>query len=145
VTTHPLRSELRAAVEAAQNKKAGSITLLDLSGLGAFTNYFLLCTGFSTRQVTAIAEEIEEQVRRLGPRPEHREGRSESEWVLLDYGGFIVHVFTERARQFYDLDRLWRSARRTEFSSDAADGVRAGGATHRHPAADSHARAKESA
>jgi ribosome-associated protein len=114
VKTNSLRPELRLAVEAAQNKKAGSVTLLDLSGLGAFTEWFLVCTGFSTRQVTAIAEEIEEQLHGLGLRIEHREGTSESEWVLLDYGGFLVHIFTERARHFYDLERLWRAARRIE-------------------------------
>jgi ribosome-associated protein len=89
--------------------------LLDLSGLGAFTSYFLLCTGFSTRQVSAIADEIEQQLGRIGLKLMHREGRGDSEWVLLDYGNFLVHVFTERARLYYDLERLWRSARRFAF------------------------------
>ena len=73
---------------------------------------FLLCTGFSTPQVAAICDEIEEQLSKLGLKLAHREGRGDAEWMLLDYGGFIVHVFTERARHFYDLERLWRSARR---------------------------------
>jgi ribosome-associated protein len=115
VKTESLRPELRLAIEAAQNKKAGSVTLLDLKGLGAFTEWFLVCTGFSTRQVSAIGEEIEEQLHKLGLRLEHREGNSASEWVLLDYGSFLVHVFTERARHFYDLERLWRAARRIEI------------------------------
>lgn len=110
-----LRSDLRCAVEAAQNKKASNVTLLDLSGLGAFTNHFLLCTGFSARQVSSIGEEIEEQLERSGLRLQHREGRGESEWVLLDYGHFLVHIFTERARGYYDLERLWRSAKRIVF------------------------------
>ena len=114
-----LRPELRCAIEAAHNKKAGSVTLLDLAGLGAFTGYFLICTGFSERQVAAIATEIEDQLHRLGVRIQHREGGSESEWVLLDYGNFLVHVFTERARIFYDLERLWRSAKRMEFVDPA--------------------------
>jgi ribosome-associated protein len=107
-----LPSELRCAVEAAQNKKAAGITLLDLSDLGAFTGWFLICTAFSTPQVSAIADEIEGQLHRLGLRAEHREGRGNSEWVLLDYGGFLVHIFTERARLFYDLERLWRPAKK---------------------------------
>ena len=119
--TENLRPELRCAIEAAHNKKAGSVTLLDLDGLGAFTGYFLICTGFSERQVSAIANEMEDQLHRLGVRIRHREGGSESEWVLLDYGNFLVHVFTERARTFYDLERLWRSAKRTEFVDPAID------------------------
>jgi ribosome-associated protein len=110
-----LRPELRIAIEAAQDKKAANIILLDLSGLGAFTSYFLVCTGFSTRQVSAIADEIEQQLGRIGLKLMHREGRGDSEWVLLDYGNFLVHVFTERARLYYDLERLWRSARRLVF------------------------------
>ncbi len=110
-----LRPELRIAIEAAQDKKAANVTLLDLSGLDAFTSYFLLCTGFSTRQVSAIADEIEQQLGRIGLKLMHREGRGDSEWVLLDYGNFLVHVFTERARLYYDLERLWRSARRVVF------------------------------
>jgi ribosome-associated protein len=112
VNTEKLPPELRCAVEAAQNKKAAGVTLLDLSDLGAFTGWFLICTAFSTPQVDAIADEIEGQLHRLGLRVEHREGRGNSEWVLLDYGGFLVHIFTERARFFYDLERLWRPAKK---------------------------------
>jgi ribosome-associated protein len=120
VKMESLRPELRCAIEAAHNKKAGGVTLLDLAGLGAFTGYFIICTGFSERQVSAIANEIEQQLHKMGVRIQHREGGSESEWVLLDYGSFLVHVFTERARIFYDLERLWRSAKRTEFVDPAA-------------------------
>ena len=102
---------VRLAVEAAQNKKAAGITILDLSGLGAFTSYFIICTGFSSPQVQAICTEVEEQLyRNLRRSPQHREGHGSSEWALLDFGSFIVHVFGERARQYYDLERLWRSA-----------------------------------
>lgn len=110
-----LRPELRCAVEAAHNKKAANVTLLDLTGLGAFTNHFLLCTGFSARQVSSIGEEIEAQLEKEGWKLQHREGGGESEWVLLDYGSFLVHIFTERARGYYDLERLWRSAKRIVF------------------------------
>ena len=102
---------VRLAVEAAQNKKAAGISVLDLSGVGAFTSYFVVCTGFSSPQMQAICTEVEEQLhKKLGRVPEHREGRASSEWALLDFGSFIVHVFSEQARHFYDLERLWRSA-----------------------------------
>ena len=112
-----LRPELRVAIEAAQEKQAAEVTLLDLEGLGAFTNYFLLCTGFSARQVEAICDEVEEKLARIGMRLRHREGQSGGDWMLLDFGSLIVHVFTERARHFYDLERLWREARRIEFEN----------------------------
>ncbi len=106
---------VRAAIEAAQEKQAADVVLLDLAGLGAFTDYFLVCTGFSSPQVAAICDEIEEQLDRIGTRRIHREGKAGSDWMLLDFGGLVVHVFTERARHFYDLERLWRAARRIEF------------------------------
>ena len=116
-----LRPELRAAIEAAQEKQAAEVTLLDLQGLGAFTDHFLLCTGFSSRQVEAICDEVERRLAEIGMRLMHREGQAGGDWMLLDFGALIVHVFTERARRFYDLERLWRAARRVEFrdSSDA--------------------------
>ena len=116
MTADTLRPELRWAIEAAQDKKAAGVTLLDLTGLGAFTNYFLVCTGFSTPQVRAICDGIEEKLLARGFRPMHREGRKGAEWLLLDYGSFIVHVFSERLREFYDLERLWRQARRFDFT-----------------------------
>jgi ribosome-associated protein len=106
---------VRAAIRAAQEKQAADVILLDLEGLGAFTDYFVICTGFSSPQLEAICDEIEEQLERIGPRRMHREGNAGSDWMLLDFGGLIVHVFTERARHFYDLERLWRAARRVEF------------------------------
>ncbi len=110
---------VRLAVEAAQNKKAAAISVLDLSGVGAFTSYFVICTGFSTPQVQAICTEVEEQLYKgQGRSPEHREGRGSSEWALLDFGSFIVHVFSEQARHFYDLERLWRSAPKLEIPDE---------------------------
>jgi ribosome-associated protein len=106
---------VRAAIGAAQEKQAADVVLLDLEGLGAFTDYFLVCTGFSSPQLEAICDEIEEQLDRMGTRRMHREGKAGSDWMLLDFGELIVHVFTERARHFYDLERLWRAARRVEF------------------------------
>ena len=116
-----LRPELRRAIEAAQSKQAGAITLLHLRGLGAFTDAFLLCTGFSTPQLQAIGDAIEEALLSFGLKPLHREGRGGAEWVLLDYGGFIVHIFSERLRHFYDIERLWRMAKRIDFSEVSSD------------------------
>lgn len=106
---------VRAAVEAAQEKQGANVVLLVLGGLGAFTDYFVLCTGFSGRQVEAICEEVEKRVEQAGTRLMHREGKTGSDWMLLDFGSLIVHVFTERARRYYDLERLWRAAQRIEF------------------------------
>jgi len=116
-----LRPQLRVAIEAAQEKQASAVTLLDLEGLGAFTNHFLLCTGFSSPQVEAICDEIERKLKIQGTRLLHREGRAGAEWMLLDFGGLVVHVFTEHARRFYDLERLWRAARRIEFGEPSED------------------------
>jgi ribosome-associated protein len=113
VTLEPLRPEIRWAVEAAQEKQAVDITVLKLSG--AFADYFLLCSGQSTPQLQAISDAIEERLGRERVRLAHREGKIGAEWVLLDYGGFVVHIFSDRARQFYDLERLWRTAERQDF------------------------------
>lgn len=102
---------VRLAVEAVQSKKAGRITVLDLSGVGAFTEYFVICTGYSTPQIQAICSEVEEVLyRELRRTPEHREGHRSADWALLDFGSLIVHVFGEQARRYYDLERLWRAA-----------------------------------
>jgi ribosome-associated protein len=116
---------VRLAVEAAQNKKASGITVLDLSKLGTFTEYFVICTGFSAPQVQAIGSEVEEQLHKaLRRSPEHREGYASANWALLDFGGFIVHVFSEQARRYYDLERLWRSVPKLEIP-DSPDSVMA--------------------
>jgi ribosome-associated protein len=134
-----LRSEIRAAVEAAQDKQAVEITVLKLPGTGAFAEYFLLCSGRSQPQIKAIGEAIEERLDTQGLHLTHREGKSGAEWVLLDYGDFIVHIFSERARQYYDLERLWRTAERIDFPAHEEAGERPGetesGTTRSH---DSH-------
>lgn len=103
---------IRCAIHAAQEKKAADLVLLDLHAVVSFTDYFLLCTGASTRQVQAIADAVEEQLGRMGFAPVHVEGYESAEWVLIDCLDFVVHIFSERARAYYDLERLWRSARR---------------------------------
>ena len=111
---------VRLAVEAAQEKKAAGITVLDLTAAGAFTDYFVVCTGYSTPQVQAICTEIETQLcKNLNCSPEHREGYRSAEWALLDFGAFVVHVFSEQARRYYDLERLWRSAPKLEIPDES--------------------------
>ena len=114
MTLDSLRAEIRWAIEAAQNKQAENVTVLCLKDLGAFAEYFLLCTGMSAPQMQAIGDEIEEQLGRRRVRISHREGRGDAEWVLLDYSSFVVHIFTPHARLYYDLERLWRSAPRVD-------------------------------
>jgi ribosome-associated protein len=114
-----LPQAVRLTIEAMQNKKASAITVLDLSTIGTFTEYFVVCTGYSTPQLQAICSEVEEQLyQELKREPEHREGRSSADWALLDFGGFIVHVFGEQARRYYDLERLWRNVPRYDIPDD---------------------------
>ena len=117
MTFESLPQSVRLVIQAAQEKKASGIVVLDLSGASSFTDYFVICTGFSTPQVQAICTEIEEQLyQQAGRPPEHREGHRSAEWALLDFGGFVVHVFSEQARRYYDLERLWRSAPKLEIA-----------------------------
>jgi ribosome-associated protein len=103
-----------AAIAAAHDKKATDVVVLNLRKSSAFTDYFILCTGQNVRQVTAIADAVQEALRSLKLRPTHVEGYDRAEWVLMDYFDFIVHVFTPGTRQFYSLDRLWGQAERIE-------------------------------
>jgi ribosome-associated protein len=119
VTINSLDQDVRLAVEAAQDKQALDITVLNLGGSGAFADYFVLCSGSSGPQIQAIGEAVEERLHRNGRRVTHREGRGGGEWYLLDYGFLVVHIFSERARQYYDLERLWRNAERIDVKEDA--------------------------
>jgi len=103
------------AAHAASDKKAADLVVLDLRKVASFTEYFVICTGTSTRQVQAISDAVEEALRKNGKRPLHIEGYSSGEWILLDYGDFIAHVFGAASRRFYDLERLWRDAPRVEI------------------------------
>jgi ribosome-associated protein len=106
------------AARAAGEKKATDIVVLDLRQIASFTEYFLICTGANPRQVKAISDGIEEQLRKTGKRPLHIEGYSSAEWILLDYGDFIAHVFSSASRRFYDLERLWRDGKRIEIKDE---------------------------
>jgi ribosome-associated protein len=116
VRQEDLQPEVREAVEAAQDKQASNITVLRLAGAVAFADYFILCSGQSAPQLHAIGEAIEERLDRMGKRLLHREGKSGAEWVLLDYGLIVVHIFGEGARRYYDLERLWRNAERLDVA-----------------------------
>ncbi|MCG3161639.1 MAG: Ribosomal silencing factor RsfS [Acidobacteria bacterium] len=107
--------QVRIAAQAADEKKAQEILVLRLSAITEFTDYFVICTGASTRQTQAIADAVTEELKKVKMRPLHTEGYSNAEWILIDYGAFVVHVFTEQSRSFYDLERLWRDAERVEI------------------------------
>jgi len=105
---------LRQAVHAVQEHKALELNLLDLKGICSFTDYFLICTGTSTRHTQAICDALVEELEQSGVRPAHIEGYNRAEWILVDYLSFVVHIFLEATRRFYDLERLWKTARRIE-------------------------------
>jgi ribosome-associated protein len=107
-------NQLSDAIEAALDKKAQDAVVLELGEICSFTDYFLICTGTSSRHNQTIAESIEEALKQDGVRPLHVEGHAEGEWILLDYVDFVVHVFSARAREFYDLERLWRTGKRRD-------------------------------
>ena len=107
-------NQLSEAIEAALDKKAQDAVVIELGEVCSFTDYFLICTGTSTRHNQTIAEHIEETLKQDGVRPLHVEGHVEGEWILLDYVDFVVHIFSARAREFYDLERLWRSGKRRD-------------------------------
>ena len=110
-----LKNQVSAAIQACLEKKAEELTILELEkGSGAFTDYFVLCSGTNPRQIQAIADEVELRLKATGLRVTHTEGYNQAEWILLDYVDFVVHVFSEKARKFYDLERLWKTAKRLE-------------------------------
>jgi len=102
--------QLREAIQAAQDRKALDLRVLDMDGICSFTSNFLICSGTSTRHTQAICDGIVERLKKSGHAPTHVEGYSRAEWILVDYLNFIVHIFVERAREFYDLERLWKNA-----------------------------------
>lgn len=118
-----LPKDVVAAVEAARDKKAVDLVVLDLHAAGAFTDYFLVCTGQNARQVQAITDAVQMALKARKMKPAHVEGYDRAEWVLVDYFDFIVHVFTPGARRFYALERLWGDAVRLEFTDEAAAGA----------------------
>ena len=114
---HPAEKSLEAlelarkAVEIASDKQAGNIALLDVRDLCSFTDYFIICSGESARQLNTIIDEIEKTFKKEGVLPHHREGTLDSGWLLLDYGDVVIHVFGATEREYYALDDLWREAK----------------------------------
>lgn len=112
-----IRNQVLEAIRAAEEKKAEEISVLELDkASGAFTDYFLICSGSNPRQIQAICDEVEQRLGKAGIRAAHVEGYNQAEWVLLDYVDFVVHVFSTRARGFYNLERLWKSAKQLQAS-----------------------------
>jgi len=116
---HGLPDSVVRAVQAARDKKALDLQVLDLRALDSFTDFFVICSGQNVRQVQAIADAIEDGLRKEQVRPAHVEGLGRAEWVLLDYFDFVVHVFSSERREFYALERLWGSAERVTIPEDA--------------------------
>lgn len=111
-----LDPEVQLAIRCAADKKAFDIVALDLRSITSFTEFFIIASGTNQRQVQAIADDINEKLKaELGSRPVRIEGYNTAEWVLLDYGDFVVHVFNGESREFYDLARLWLDARKVEI------------------------------
>ena len=110
-----LKSQIIEAINACNEKKAEELTILELEkDSGAFTDYFVICSGTNPRQIQAISDEVELRLKRNGVYPNSIEGFKQAEWVLIDYVNFVVHVFSESARKYYDLERLWRTAKKIE-------------------------------
>jgi ribosome-associated protein len=106
--------QVRRAAFAASEKKGEDLLILRLTALTEFTDYFVISTGNSTRQTQAMADEVTARLKEIQVRPLHTEGYATGEWILIDYGTFVVHLFTREARRFYDLERLWREAERVD-------------------------------
>jgi ribosome-associated protein len=123
-----LDERVLAALHAASEKKALEPVVLDLREIASFTDYFMIVSGANERQVQAISDEIYESLKKAGHAAARVEGYKTAEWILLDYGDFVVHVFEQKARKFYDLERLWRESKRVEwpaeFNADSAGSLR---------------------
>jgi ribosome-associated protein len=117
--TAKLPKAVSIAIQAARDRKASDVVVLDLRKAGGFTDFFVICTGNNPRQIVAIADAVRETLKKeLGERPTLSEGVDRSEWVLLDYFNFVVHVFSRECRSFYALERLWGNAQRIEFPNE---------------------------
>jgi ribosome-associated protein len=121
-----IRSQVTSAVQACEDKKGEEISILEMDkSSSAFTDYFVICSGKNPRQIQAIADEVELRLKREGTRANQVEGYQQADWVLIDYVDFVVHVFSEASRRFYDLERLWKSARKITVEDLRKPAVRA--------------------
>ncbi|SRR6266550_2539501 len=113
-----LDDRILVALQAAGEKKAIDIVVLDLREIASFTDYFIVTSGANERQVQAISDAVYESLKKIGSAAARVEGYKTAEWILLDYGDFVIHVFEQKARNFYDLERLWRGAKRVELPAE---------------------------
>jgi ribosome-associated protein len=149
--TNDIIRQVAEAAVACEEKKAEDISILELDkAAGGFTDYFVICSGSNPRQIQTISDEVQRRLQHTdGTRPAHVEGYQQADWVLLDYVDFVVHVFSQRARGFYNLERLWKSAK--QFSAEElrkksrARGPRAAAAAKRAGSGSSKSRRKVSA
>jgi ribosome-associated protein len=109
-----MNEALKVALKAVEDKKALDVVVLDISGIASFADFFLICSGDSSRQIQAIADEVELKLKAGGFKTNHIEGYRSAQWVLLDFNDLVVHVFSKTARGYYDLERLWRDARKLD-------------------------------
>ena len=134
MTKNEIRQQVGLVLAAAEAKKAEDISVLQLpKESSAFTDFFIVCSGANPRQVQAIADEVDDRLSKQGFEPNHREGYQLGEWILLDYFDFVVHIFNENARKFYDLERLWKSATKLE-AAEVLGGKRASKVEPKAPA-----------
>lgn len=118
LNTDELDERIMTTLHAAAEKKAIETVVLDLREIASFTDYFVITSGANERQVQAISDEVFETMKKAGMPAARVEGYKTAEWILLDFGDFVFHVFDEKARKFYDLERLWRESRRVELPRD---------------------------
>jgi ribosome-associated protein len=122
IAPEELDERIQFALIAASDRKAIEPVVMDLRSLASFTDFFVITSGANTRQVQAIADAVVEQLKSAGERALRVEGYNTAEWVLVDYGDFIVHIFDDKARRFYDLERLWREASRVQLPPEITSG-----------------------
>ena len=118
ISTDELDERIMRTLHAAAEKKAIETVVLDLREIASFTDYFVITSGANERQVQAISDEVFETMKKAGTPAARVEGYKTAEWILLDFGDFVFHVFDEKARKFYDLERLWRESRRVELPAE---------------------------
>jgi ribosome-associated protein len=104
------------AVRAAEEKQAHDARVLDLREITTFADYFVILSGTNTRQIQAISDEIHQHLKKLGEMPNSMEGYDNADWILMDYGDYLIHIFSEKARLYYDLERLWRDAKTVDLA-----------------------------
>jgi ribosome-associated protein len=118
-----MKDSLKIALKAADDKKAHDIVILDISHIASFASYFLFCSGESSRQIQAIADEVGARMKASGFKPSHIEGYRNAEWILMDYMDLVVHIFSRNARAYYDLERLWRDGKKLEVKKLLAEKI----------------------